>query len=93
MQFGKVLHMQAKRGIDGIHMQQAYIHLQTFTDDDVGKGTIKFMQPVLIKKINEEYNLTDGTISKTTAVAGQVLVKGNREGTVSPNQINVPFCH
>jgi hypothetical protein len=47
--------MQAKRGIDGIHMQQAYIHLQTFTDDDVGKGTIKFMQPGLIKKINEEY--------------------------------------
>ena len=93
MQFGKVLHMQAQRGIDRIHMKQAYIHSQTFTCNDVGKGTIKFTQPILIKKINEEYKLTDGPVSKMLAVASQVLVKGNREGTVSPKQINVPFCH
>jgi len=42
----------------------------TFSRDDDGKGTVKFTQPVLIKKINEEYKMTDGSISKTPAVAG-----------------------
>ena len=55
----------------------------TFSRDDNGKGTVKFTQLVLIKKINDEYKLTDGPVSKTPAVAGQVLVKGDGEGTVT----------
>jgi hypothetical protein len=61
----------------------------TFTRDDDGKGTIKFTQPVLIKKLNEEYKISDGPVSKMPAVAGQVLMKGDREGTVSLEQIKM----
>ena len=61
----------------------------TFNHDDGGKGTIKFTQPVLIKKLNEEYMISDGPVSKMPAVAGQVLVKGNREGTLSLKQIKM----
>ena len=39
-------------------------------------GTIKFTQPVLIKNLGE-YKPPDGSVSKTAAVAGQVLVKGD----------------
>jgi hypothetical protein len=53
------------------------------------KGTVKFMQAVLIKKINDKYKMSDGPVSKTPAVAGQVLVKGDRGGTVSPDQIKM----
>jgi hypothetical protein len=55
----------------------------TFSCDDDGKGMVKFMQPVLIKKIKDEYKMTDGLVSKTPAVASQVLVKGDGEGTVT----------
>ena len=41
----------------------------TFSRDDDGKRTVKFTQPVLIKKINDEYKMTDGPVSKTPAVA------------------------
>ena len=58
----------------------------TLTRDGDGKGTIKFTQPVLIQKLNEEYTVPDGPVSKTPAVAGQVLVKGDGEGTVSLEQ-------
>ncbi len=60
-----------------------------FSCDDNGKGTVKFMQPVLIKKINDKYKMTDGLVSKTSAVAGQVLVKGDGEGTVTSDQIKL----
>ena len=66
----------------GIHGQQL-----TFNCDDNGKGTVKFMQPVLIKKINDKYKMSDGPVSKTPAVAGQVLMKVDEVGTVSPKQI------
>ena len=33
--------------------------------------------------------MTDGPVSKTPAVAGQVLVKGDGEGTVTSNQIKM----
>jgi hypothetical protein len=49
----------------------------TFSHDDNGKGTVKFMQPVLFKKINDEYKISDCLVSKTPAVAGQVLMKGD----------------
>ena len=61
----------------------------TFSHDDNGKGTVKFTQPVLFKKINNKHEMSDGPLSKTPAVAGQVLVKGDGEGTVSPNQIKL----
>ena len=61
----------------------------TFHCDDDGKGTIKFTQPVLIKKLNQEYKVSDGPVSKAPAVAVQVLVKGDGEGTVSPDQITM----
>jgi hypothetical protein len=61
----------------------------TFSRDDNGKGTVKFTQPVLIKKINDEYKLTDGPVSKTPAVASQVLVKGDGEGTVTSDQMKM----
>ena len=58
----------------------------TFTRDDDGKGMIKFTQPVLIKKLNEEYKISDGPVSKMPVVAAQVLMKGDGEGTVSLEQ-------
>jgi len=54
----------------------------TFSHDDDGKGIVKFTQPVLIKKIDSKYKMSDGPVSKTPAVASQVLVKGDGEGTV-----------
>jgi hypothetical protein len=61
----------------------------TFCCDDDGKGTVKFTQPVLIMKINNEYKITDGPVSKTPAVDGQVLVKGDGQGTVTSDQIKM----
>jgi hypothetical protein len=61
----------------------------TFSCDDNGKRTIKFMQPFLIKKIKDTYKKSDGPVSKTPAVDSQVLVKGDGEGTVSPEQIKM----
>ena len=40
-------------------------------------GTVKFTQPVLVRKLVEDYMLTDGPVSKTAAVTCQVLVKGD----------------
>ena len=61
----------------------------TFNQDDAGKRTIKFIQPVLIMKINDDKKMSDGPVSKTSAVASQVLVKGDRDSTVSPKQIKM----
>jgi hypothetical protein len=47
------------------------------------------MQPVLIKKLNNEYKMTDGPVSKTPAVAGRVLVKGDGDGTVTSDQMKM----
>jgi len=54
----------------------------TFNCDAEGKYKVRFTQPVLIKKLNEEYEVPEGLVSKTPAVAGQVLVKGDGDGTV-----------
>ena len=61
----------------------------SFSRNDDGKGTIKFIQPVLIRKFNEEFKGSDGPMSKMPAVAGQVLVKGDREGTVSLERVKM----
>ena len=49
----------------------------TVNHDGEGKGTIKSTQPVLINKLNEKYTVLDGLVSKTPAVAGQALIKGD----------------
>ena len=61
----------------------------TFNHHDDGKGTIKVTHPVLIKKLNKEYKVSDGPVSKIPVVAGQVLVKGDGEGTLSLEQIKM----
>ena len=43
---------------------------------------VKFTQPVLVQKLEEEYTPPNGVASKTSAVAGQVLVQGDGDGTV-----------
>jgi hypothetical protein len=55
----------------------------SITRDEKGRGTVKFTQPVLIKKLTDEYKVPDGPVSKTPAVAGQVLVKGDDDGTTT----------
>ena len=57
--------------------------------DAGGKGTVRFTKPVLIKKLNEEYKMPKGPVSKTPAVAGQVLVKGDGDSTVSDDTIKM----
>ena len=47
---------------------------------------MKFTQPVLVQKLEDEYNLPSGKASKTPAVAGQTLVKGDGSGTVGDHE-------
>ena len=47
-----------------------------------GLGVIKFTQPVLIQKLEDEYDMPGGDPPKTPAVAGQVLVKGDGTDTL-----------
>ena len=61
----------------------------TIMRDKEGKGTVKFTQPVLIMKLNKEYKVPKGPVSKTAAVAGQVLRKGDGDGTVSGDTIKM----
>jgi hypothetical protein len=56
----------------------------SITRDAEVHRTIKFTQPVLVKKLKDEYNVPEGPVSKTPAVAGQVLIKGDDAGT-EPN--------
>ena len=50
--------------------------------DEDGMGTVKFTQPVLIQKLEDEYELTGGSASRLPAMAGQVLIKGDGTGIV-----------
>ena len=54
----------------------------TLSRDVVGLGVVKFTHPVLVQKLEEEYTPPNGVASKMPAVAGQVLVKGDGDGTV-----------
>ena len=47
----------------------------TLSRDDLGLGMVKFIQLVLVQKLEEEFTPPDGVALKTPAVAGQVLVK------------------
>ena len=49
---------------------------------------MKFIKPVLIQKLEDEYDLTDGIAVNIHAVAGQVLIKGNDSDTVSGALVN-----
>ena len=66
-----------------------YVGNKLITRDADRRGTVRFTQPVLIKKLNEEYEMPEGPVSKTPAVAGQVLVKGDGDGTVSSDTIKI----
>ena len=54
----------------------------SLTRDSTGLGMVKFMQPVLVRKLEEEYKPSEGPASKTPAVAGQVLVKVDGNGAI-----------
>ena len=61
----------------------------TFNHDAEGKRTVRFTQPVLIKKLNEEYEVPKGPVLKTPAVARKILVRGDGDGTVSGDLIKM----
>jgi hypothetical protein len=61
----------------------------TITRDKEGRGTVKFIQLVLIKKLSDKYEVPEGPVSKTPAVVGQVLIKGNDDSTMSENIIKM----
>ncbi len=54
----------------------------TLSRDDLSLGMVKFTQPVLVWKLEEEYTPLNGVASKIRVVVGQVLVKGDGDGTV-----------
>jgi hypothetical protein len=47
-----------------------------------GLGTIKITQPVLVQKLEDEFDLPSGKAPSTPAVAGQVLVRGDGTGAL-----------
>ena len=46
---------------------------------------IKFTQPVLVQNLVNKYKPPEGPVSKTLAVAGQIIVKGDGNGAVMPS--------
>ena len=50
--------------------------------ENSGLGRVKFTQPILVRKLEEEYTPSDGIASKMPAVSGQVLVQGGGDGMV-----------
>ena len=48
-----------------------------------------FTQPVIVQKLKDEYITEGGRASKTPAVAGQVLVRGDGSGTVEDKDATV----
>ena len=51
-----------------------------FSRNENGLGTVKFTQPVLVQKLEDEFVLPGGKSPTTPAVAGLVLSKGG-DGT------------
>lgn len=49
-------------------------------------GPIKFTQPVLVRKLWEEYGPKDGPASWLPSVAGQVFMKGDGDGTMNDTE-------
>ena len=45
-------------------------------------ATVKFTQPVVVHKLDDEYDLPCGRLSKTPAAAGQVLGRDDGGGTI-----------
>ena len=45
--------------------------------DENGLGKAKFTQPVLVQKLQDEFDLSGGRVPKTPAAPGQELVKGD----------------
>jgi hypothetical protein len=55
----------------------------TMSCDDTGLGIVQFIQPVLIRKLWEEYGPMEDPVSQLPAALGQVLVKGDGNGTMN----------
>ena len=52
-----------------------------------GLADVKFTQSVLVQKLEDEYlENNDGKATKTLAVAGQILVKGDGCGTMEERE-------
>jgi hypothetical protein len=49
-----------------------------------GRAKIKITQPVLVQKLQDEFELPGGKTPKTPAVPGQVLVKGDGSNILKP---------
>ena len=54
-----------------------------------GLATVKFTQPVLVQKLEDEYDLPSGRAPKTPAFAGQVLVEGDGSGMVGAKDATI----
>lgn len=54
--------------------------------DDSGLPTTKFTHPVLVGKLWEEYGSIDRPASQLLTVAGQILMKGDGDGTLKDSE-------
>jgi hypothetical protein len=55
-----------------------------FSRNEKGLGTAKFTQPVLVQKLEDEYQVdVSAKPPKTPAVAGLTLVKGDESGQLN----------
>ena len=52
------------------------------TRNNDGLGTVKVTQPVLVQKLEDEFDLPSGKAPRTPASAGQVLVRGDGSGAI-----------
>ena len=58
-----------------------------FSQNAEGLGIVKFTQPVLIQKLEDEFELPKGALPRTPAVASQVLSKhGNDTELLGPTE-------
>ena len=54
-----------------------------------GLGKVKFTNPVLVQKLEDEYDLPVRRHDRTPAVAGQVLVRGDGSGMLDEKKHKV----
>lgn len=55
--------------------------------DENGLGKLKFTQPVLVQKLQDEFDLSEGRIPKTPAAPGQELIKSNGGNDLHGKQV------
>ncbi len=54
------------------------------TQDESGLDTIKIIQPVMVQKLEESFDVAGGRDPRTPALAGQVLVRGDGSNMLGP---------